>query len=51
MEATVKCEKRGITSTKICTYLLVSELPSLYQAHAYYLTGEIMCILCEDFEI
>ena len=51
VEATVKHEKRGITSIKTCTYLLVSELPSLYQAYAYSLTGEIMCILCEDFEI
>ena len=30
VEATVKHEKRGITSTKTCTYLLVSELLSLY---------------------
>ena len=51
VEAMVKHEKRGITSTKTHTYLLVSELSSLYQAYAYSSTGEIMCILCEDFEI
>ena len=51
VEATMKHEKGGISFTKMHTYLLVSELPSLYQAYAYYLTGEIMCILCEDFEI
>ena len=51
MEATVKCEKRGITFTKTRTYLLVSELSSLYQAYAYSSTGEITCVLCEDFEI
>ena len=30
VEATVKCEKKGITSTKTRIYLLVSELSSLY---------------------
>ena len=50
VEATVKREKKGITSTKMHTYLLVSELSSLYRVY-YSSTGEIMCILCEDFEI
>ena len=51
VEATVKREKKGITSTKTRTYLLVSELSSLYRAYAYSSTGEITCVLCEDFEI
>ena len=51
MEATVKCEKGGIISTTMHTYLLVSELPSFYWAYAHSLTGEITCVLCKDFEI
>ena len=47
VEATVKREKKGITSTKTHTYLL----SSLYRVYAYSSTGEITCVLCEDFEI